>query len=199
MRASLGLGLQFGELAMLPDLLRREHSTESLLRGIDVFDSHGKVLYSTAAARVGNPVPESWTRSAAHAKATAWKVEESADVVVGISLRNNFNLTVGYMALRYPRAYVDEAAARVRHDIVIASLVALGGIALLMPLALGYAFRRVESDFAAARAILEGGQAAPARAIGDAQFARALNQAGERLQEAEAAIAETAARVEAAR
>jgi hypothetical protein len=198
-QASLGLGLQFAEIATIPDLLRRERSTESLLRRIDIFDHNGKILYSTDAAQVGRRVPAEWTAAAARAKKAQWAVEERDMNVAGISLQNNFNLVVGYMALHYPRSYVDEAAARIGPDILVASLVAFGGVVLLMPLLLGIPFRRVEADFAAARETLATQAMVAATGIRDAQLDAALRESHDRLAEAEKAVAQAAAQLEAAR
>jgi hypothetical protein len=198
-QASLGLGLQFAEIATIPDLLRRELSTESLLRRIDIFDHNGKILYSTDAAQVGRGVPAEWTAAAAHAKKTQWAVEERDMNVAGISLRNNFNLTVGYMALHYSRGYVDQAAARIGPDILVASLAALAGVVLFMPLLLGFPFRRVESDFAAARQALDPQARDAPTGIRDRQLDEALRETRERLAEAEKAVAQAAAQLEAAR
>jgi hypothetical protein len=198
-QASLGVGLQFAEITTMPDLLRRERSTESLLRGIDIFDHNGTILYSTDAAQVGRNVPAEWTAAAARAKKTQWAVEERDMFVAGISLQNNFNLVVGYMALHYPRAYVDEAAAKIGRDILFASLAAFAGVALLMPLLLGFVFRRIEADFAAARDALAPQASAAAAPVRDAQLAEAVREARGRLEEAEKAVADASARVEAAR
>lgn len=197
-QASLGLGLQFAELGMMPDLLMRERATESLLKRIDVFDHNGTILYSTDAQRVGSQVPREWTAVASRAKATGWTVEDGPMQVAGISLKNNFNLVVGYMALHYPRAYAGEAASKVGRQILLASAAALVGVALLMPLALGFVFRRLEADFAGARDALGPAKGA-AQKVGDPQLAQALVEAGSRLKEAEAEFAHLAARVEAAR
>lgn len=198
-QASLSLGLQFAEIATIPDLLRRELSTESLLRRIDIFDHKGKVLYSTDAAQVGRLVPAEWTAAAAGTKKTHWAVEERDMNVAGISLRNNFSLTVGYMALHYPRSYVDGAAARIAPDILVASMIALAGVVLLMPLLLGFPFRRVEEDFAAARQALDPQAQDAATGIRDRQLDEALRETRDRLAEAERAVAQAAAQLEAAR
>src|SRR2546422_1909270 len=56
-QASLQVGMQFAELSQLPQLLQRERSADRLIRGIDVFDSSGQILYSSDRARLGQKVP----------------------------------------------------------------------------------------------------------------------------------------------
>jgi len=145
-QASLALGLQFTELATLPSQMEREKASDKLIQGIDVFDDTGQIIYSTDAARVGQRVLRSWTESAGRSKTSEWSAESSDDYVAGISLKNNFDLTVGYLALRYSRDYVDRAASAAARQIMLAALGAFAGIALIAPLALIVVIRRFERD-----------------------------------------------------
>jgi hypothetical protein len=145
-QASLALGLQFTELATLPSQMEREKASDKLIQGIDVFDDTGQIIYSTDAARVGQRVQRSWTEAAARSKTTEWTGEGVDDYVAGISLKNNFDLTVGYLALRYSRDYVDRAASAAARQITLAALGAFAGIALIAPLALIVVIRRFERD-----------------------------------------------------
>ena len=145
-QASLSLGLQFTELSTLPSLMEREKSADRLIRGIDVFDDTGQIIYSTEPARVGQRVMRSWTESANRSKSTEWSSEGSDEYVAGISLKNNFDLTVGYLALRYSRDYVDRAAEKTAREILLIALLAFAGIAIVAPLALILVIRRFEQD-----------------------------------------------------
>jgi hypothetical protein len=66
--------------------------------------------------------------------------------VAGISLKNNFDLTVGYLALRYGAEEVDRAAKVAGREILLASIISFIGIALVAPLALIVVIRRFERD-----------------------------------------------------
>ena len=145
-QASLQLGMQFTELSQLPQLMTREKSSDRLVRGIDVFDSSGQVLYSTDRARVGQKVPQAWVLSAERSKTTEWATEEADEFVAGISLKNAFDLTVGYLGLRYSRDEVERAAATAGRQILLAALASFAGIALVAPLALIVVIRRFERD-----------------------------------------------------
>ncbi len=145
-QASLSLGMQFTELTTLPAQMEREKASDRLIRGIDVFDDTGQIIYSTDAARVGQRVTRAWTESAGRAKSTEWNGEGPNEYVAGISLKNNFDLTVGYLALRYSRDYVDRAAASAAREITLAALGSFAGIALVAPLALIVVIRRFERD-----------------------------------------------------
>jgi hypothetical protein len=155
-QASLALGLTFGELGMLPSLLEREKISDELILGIDIFDPQGKQLYSTEPEQVGQAAPASWLKAATGAK-SEWYVEEPSQFVTGIAIKNNFNLTVGYMGVRYSRAYVDSAMARVGKRLLSTALPVLGALALIAPLALIFVVRRFEQDMHAMASSFSGG------------------------------------------
>lgn len=151
-QASLQLGMQFAELSQLPQLMQREKSSDRLIRGIDVFDVNGQVLYSTDRGRVGQKVPSAWTTAAERAKGTEWSNEAPGEYVAGISVRNAFNLTVGYLGLRYSREEVERAAATAGREILLAALASFAAILVVAPLALVVVIRRFERDLRALEA-----------------------------------------------
>lgn len=145
-QASLQVGMQFMELGTMNALLTREKTSDRLIRGIDVFDLSGQIIYSTDRPRVGEKVPSTWTESAERSKSTEWSVEGSDENVAGISLKNNFDLTVGFLAMRYSSEEVDREARIAGKEILLASIASFVGIALIAPLALIVVIRRFERD-----------------------------------------------------
>jgi hypothetical protein len=145
-QASLSVGMQFMEIGTMNALLSREKASDRLIRGIDVFDHTGQVLYSTDRQRVGEKVLVNWTDAAARSKSTEWGLEGDDEYVAGISLKNNFDLTVGYLALRYSSEEVQRAAKVAGREILLAALLSFIGIALIAPLALIVVIRRFERD-----------------------------------------------------
>jgi hypothetical protein len=145
-QASLQVGMQFSELDMLSPLMQREKDTDRLIHGIDVFDPSGQVIYSTDPARVKREVPLAWMRAAERSKTTEWIAEEGNDYIAGISLKNNFDLTVGFLAMRYSRDYLQGASRDVGQQILVASLIAFVVVAFVTPLALVVVIRRFERD-----------------------------------------------------
>ncbi len=198
-QASLSLGMQFTELTTLPAQLQREKASDRLIQGIDVFDDTGQIIYSTEPSRVGQRVLRGWTDAASRAKSTEWNGEAPDEYVAGISLKNNFDLTVGYLALRYSRDYVDRAAAGAAREITLAALGAFAGIALIAPLALIVVIRRFERDLltleTAASHLEDRSQAAPV--VGSA-FDKAISHLRSSLREANAALDELRAKLDAA-
>src|SRR3954464_11965285 len=145
-QASLQLGMQFNELAQLPQMMAREKSSDRLVRGIDVFDSAGQIIYSTDRVRVSQKVLPAWTTAAQRSKTTEWTSDDSDELVAGISIKNAFDLTVGYLALRYSREEVERAASTAGREILLAALASFIGIAIVAPLALFVVIRRFERD-----------------------------------------------------
>ena len=148
-QASLSVGMQFMELGTMNALLAREKASDRLVRGIDVFDHTGQIIYSTERARVGEKVPKDWTDASERSKTTEWGLEGANEYVAGISLKNNFDLTVGYLALRYSSDEVERAARVAGREILTASIISFVGIALVAPLALIVVIRRFERDLRA--------------------------------------------------
>jgi hypothetical protein len=151
-QASLSVGMQFMELGTMSALLQREKASDRLIRGIDVFDQTGQILYSTERARVGEKVPSVWTEAAARSKTTEWGTEASDEYVAGITLKNNFDLSVGFLAMRYSAEEVERAAKVAGREILLASIFSFLGIALIAPLALILVIRRFERDLRALEA-----------------------------------------------
>ena len=198
-QASLQLGMQFSELSQLPQLMQREKGTDRLVRGIDVFDYSGQVIYSTDRARVGQKVPSTWTQAAERSKTTEWTADESDEFVAGISVKNAFDLTVGFLALRYGRDEVERAAATAGREILLAALASFLGIAIVAPLALIVVIRRFERDLRsleAAASHLEDRQQAPA-ATGSA-FDSAIGHLRASLRDANKSLDDLRAKLDAA-
>jgi hypothetical protein len=154
-QASLALGLSFADLGMLQGLMERETATHDLVGGIDVFDTEGKPLYSTDRLRAGRTVPEPWLVAARRASDADWFVEQGNESAVGISIKNNFGLTVGYLALRYSREKIDAAAHAVGRELMLTALAVFVGAAGLASIALVLVMRRLERDMSTVEAVLQ--------------------------------------------
>ncbi|MBL8518052.1 MAG: hypothetical protein JNM76_13905 [Betaproteobacteria bacterium] len=155
-QASLALGLNFAELGILNSLLARQKASDTLITGIDVYDTAGKILYSTDSPRVGQQAPAAWLEAArSMGKKEDWAVEEKNQLVTGIALKNNFDLTAGFLAVRYSRAYLDAATGRVAEKLLSTAIPVLAVIGLLAPLALMLVMRRFDRDMHAVTAALQ--------------------------------------------
>jgi hypothetical protein len=125
-QSALSLGLQFSEIGTLQTTLDRERAADPLILGIDVFDTDGKPLYSTDRLRATRPAPPHWM-DAAHKMGAAsgsgqWTAEDEFESAAGIALKNNFELTIGYLAVRYSGERVREAAYGVGRELALTAL-----------------------------------------------------------------------------
>lgn len=199
-QASLQLGMQFAELSQLPQLLARERTSDRLIRGIDVFDASGQIIYSTERSRMGTKVPESWTTAAQNAKQVDWFAAEPDEFIAGISIKNAFNLTVGFLGMRYSREEVERAAATAGREIMFAAAGAFVGIAILAPLLLILVIGRFERDLHlldAAASQLEDRSQAPPSVEGSA-FEASIQSLRASLRDGNKALDELRAKLDAA-
>jgi hypothetical protein len=147
-QASLQLGMQFSELSQLPQLCSARSRAIRLVRWHRRlrFQRPGDLQHRSRAAS-GRKYPATWKpgRRALQDHRT-WATESPEEYVAGISLKNAFDLTVGFLALRYSRDEVERAAATAGREILMAALGSFLGIAIVAPLALIVVIRRFERD-----------------------------------------------------
>jgi hypothetical protein len=196
-QSSLALGLQFAEISTLPAMLDRERATDDLILGIDIFDTEGKMLYSTDRLRATRPVPPAWISAAIAAGDADWRAEEGHEAAAGISLRNNFDLRIGYLALRYSVDRVREADKAVAAELAVLALAIFAASATLSSLALIWVMHRLGRNLQAVEQGLGQGEAAraSARAL-RGPFGPALRRFIETTRRAEAQIADLRAGLE---
>lgn len=188
-QASLALGIAFDDLGTLTGLMKREQTADGLIAEINVFDADGKSLYSTDQMRMGQPVPTSWLAEARRAR-DDWDVEDGGDSAVGMSIKNSFGLTLGYLALRYSRDKIDRAAHVVGKILAFSAMLIFGAAALFASLALLVTMRPLARDIGMVEAALrEPDQIGSLETIHDSPFAPALIRFFDNLREAEAELA----------
>jgi hypothetical protein len=185
-QSSLALGLSFSELGMLPSLMEREKAADALLTGIDVFSSDGKLLYSTDASRVSSQVSAQWLEAATRGEAREWHSTTESELVTGISLKNNFDLTVGYLALRYTREYVEREVKRMGLELLLIGAIAFVAACLVVAPALILVLRRYEADMRAIAERISG--SAEAASVAPA-FSPAVEGLRDAIHEAEGGLA----------
>jgi len=195
---ALELGLQFGDIATLPTTLDRERATDDLIRGIDVFDTEGALLYSTDRLRASRPAPASWLAAARKAGSNDnWFIDDEAEGAAGISLRNNFGLTIGYLALRFSTELVRDDAMKVARHLAFATLGIFAGSSVLASLAVLGVMRRLNRDVGNLQAALAQADSPAAAALAArGPFGPALKRFLATSREAEAEIGDLRARLQ---
>jgi hypothetical protein len=154
-QSSLALGLSFDELTALPGMIERERTADPLIREIKVFDPQGKPLYGTNKAGMTQSAPASWLTAARRSGDRNWSVMEGENSAVGISIKNNFGLIVGYLALNYSRVTIDQDAHAVAKELALAAFGVFAAAAALAALALNLAMRGLERDMRLVQVKLE--------------------------------------------
>lgn len=188
-QSALGLGMGFGEIGTLPQLIAREKGADPLITGIDLFDPSGRILYSTDRDRVGKPAPGRWLDAtrAAPAKERDWFALDGAEAATGISLKNSFDLTVGYVAVRYDNDDLRRNVAVMGKRLLAIAAGAVVAVSVVVALLLGFVLRRFERDMNAIRARAAG--TGPAQAVPPA-FAAAVETLRGTLDKAERDLAQ---------
>jgi hypothetical protein len=196
-QSALELGLQFSDIATLPNTLDRERGTDALIQGIDVFDTDGALLYSTDRLRASRPVPPAWLAAARKAGNDNWFVDDDNDAAAGISLKNNFNLPIGYLALRFSTEQVREDALHVARELALSAAGMFVLSATLSSMALLGVMRRLNRDVAEAEQALRSGDSTRAAQVAaSGPFGPALRRFVETTRAAETEIADLRARLQ---
>ena len=196
-QSSLLLGLQFGDIGTLPGTLERERAADDVITGIDVFDMEGRVLYSTDRERTAHPAPATWLAAGKKAGTGAWIVPGPVESAAGISIENNFGLTIGYLSLRYSNERVQQSAYEAGRQIAIASLAVFALAAALSSFALLAVMRRLRRDVAAVESALRAVDPVRASAAaGRGLFGPALQRFVETIRAVETEIAGLRARMQ---
>lgn len=188
---SLSLGLQFADLSTLPAMLERERAADELILGIDVFDSEGRTLYSTDAARRNQAAPQAWLAAAHRVGHRDWVARSSEGSVVGLSLQNDIGLTIGHVALRYDGDRVRRSAHGVAPALAMVSAGVFAVAAVAASLAMLMLVRRIERDVAGVEAAAHRREAGTDPAGGP--FTQAARRYGATVSAAEAALVDVRA------
>ena len=103
LESTLALGLPLSGASEAPALLAREKLADASIAEISVFDEHGRVLFSTDAARVGAQIEPAWFQQAQGVNGR-WQLTLTDEAVLGLPVRNSFDLRLGQVAVRYSLA-----------------------------------------------------------------------------------------------
>ncbi len=195
-QSSLALGMQFSDIGTLPGTLEREQASDTLIQGIDIFDTAGKLLYSTDRLRSTRPVPTAWVAAAQKAGSGDWFVEDGDEAAAGISVQNNFGLTIGYLAVRYAGDRVRDSVSAVGREIALSTFVVFLFAATLASLALRAVMHRLDRDLQHVEAALRAGDSARAASLAaKGPFGPALQRFVQTTRRAEAELGELRARL----
>ncbi|OMH30297.1 hypothetical protein [Motiliproteus sp. MSK22-1] len=145
--SSLALGLSFSEISTLQPLIEAEQAAADSIRQIIVFDTKGKILYSTVPDQMGGRVDSDWLKTAS-TSGEGWLIEGADLNITGRALSNSFDLRVGYVALAYSPDHMNAAAVMGKELLLIAIAVLLFAMLLIFS-GLPPLIRRLDKDLKA--------------------------------------------------
>lgn len=141
--SALALGLSFAEISTVPALIQREKAVDPLIESIALFDTSGRILYSTSTNQIGAHVAEHWTKAvAATTGKPHWRTDDGKNSVVGIGIENSFGVTVGQLAIRYSHATIEASSAAMGHRLLQLAGIGILGSLLFVAALLGTVLRR---------------------------------------------------------
>jgi hypothetical protein len=111
-QTGLDLGLDLASMSNVQDIIEREAATDQRILGIDIYDDHAQVLFSTQEGAAETQIPEAWRAAIGMGDDAVWQASDREQMVVGSRLTSNFGADVGGVALRYSRASVEEQLQR---------------------------------------------------------------------------------------
>jgi len=189
-QSSLALGLQFADIGTLPGTMERERSTDEMILSVDVFDTEGKLLYSTDRLRITRGVPATWLAAARQANGSDWFVKDGTESAASNAIKNNFGLLIGHVALRYSEEQLKNSTNAVARELALATSAVFLVAAAIAALAMLAVMHRLSRDFEAVETALRSGDPLrPAEGVRKGPFGRALRRFFERIRGAEAEIA----------
>jgi hypothetical protein len=156
LQTGLDLGLELAMEANAAQVIGAVAAANPLIRSIEVFDEHGKVLFAAGPAARRAQVPPSWRAAITRQPAgSAWSERAKSALVTGLPLVNDFGKTVGGLAVSYSRAALDAASRAMLHRILAGSLKVLAIALLIMMAAVLALLRHTGRSFRRATTALE--------------------------------------------
>jgi sensor histidine kinase regulating citrate/malate metabolism len=141
--SSLALGLSFAEISTVPALIQREKAVDQLIESVALFDTSGRILYSTSANQLGTHVAEQWKMDVVASDGKPhWRTDEGKYSVVGVGIENSFGVTVGQVAIRYSRASIESSSAAMGQQLLQLAGIGILGSLLFVAALLGTVLRR---------------------------------------------------------
>ena len=155
------------------------------------------MLHSTDSLRSARAVPSAWKEAAARAGKDDWFVYAGDESAAGMSIENNFGLTVGHVALRYSSERIAQTTYQVGRQLALAALLVFLLASAVSSLALVALMRRFDHEVAQVEsALAEGGGERLPIAVARGPLGALLRRFAHNVQQAEEQIAELRARLQ---
>lgn len=141
LEVNAGLGFPLHEVRQAQELIEREKAEDRQILAVEVLDQQGRSLFSTDRGTIGEEPPAAWLDALQAAGGRQWRSVDRDAVVIGVPITNDFDQTIGYVALSYSASYFDRQFDAVAEKLIWSGL---GVLTLLVPgiIILVWAFTR---------------------------------------------------------
>jgi len=114
--ANLNLGLQLASLSMAKEILERERTLVSDTQAVVVYGADGTALYSSGNSAGLTGIPGAWLQTG------QWIDESPRWRALGISLANPYGVSVGGVAVMFPREPREAALSAMKRSLAVSFL-----------------------------------------------------------------------------
>lgn len=129
---NIGLGFPLAELRVSQELIEREKADDDQILAIEVLDETGRSLFSTDRGTVGEEAPGNWSQAIQMMGGQRWTVVERDAIVIGVPIVNDFERTVGYVALQYAKTYFDQRLDEFSESLTVWGIGIFAALALVL-------------------------------------------------------------------
>lgn len=112
LEGAVDLGIGLGEVEIASALLQRARSDDPSIDGIEVFNTDGRVLFSTQTGRVSSIVLEDIFDAQRVAQERTWSLETETSFISGVDITNSFGQQIGGVVLSYSKKGFSGQVAR---------------------------------------------------------------------------------------
>jgi len=142
LEVNAGLGFALHEVRQAQELIEREKAEDRQILAVEVLDQQGRSLFSTDRGTIGEDPPQAWLDALQAAGGRQWRSVDRDAIIIGVPINNDFDQTIGYVALSYSASYFDRQFDAVAERLLWSGL-AIFTILMPMVFILVWIFTRV--------------------------------------------------------
>lgn len=144
----LGLGLELASLNNSQGIIDIAVTRDPGIQSIRVFNERGAIIFASGSDATQGMVPDEWQRLNTHGSpGDPWSIRDSASLVTGVRLTNNFGQVVGGLAISHSRQALNARTRAMLHDILINCSKVLAIAPVLAALAVILVLRPIRRGF----------------------------------------------------
>lgn len=125
LEVNAGLGFPLHEVRQAQELIEREKAEDRQILAVEVLDQQGRSLFSTDRGTIGEDPPAAWQEALQAAGGRQWRSVDRDANIIGVPITNDFDQTIGYVALSYSASYFDRQFDAVAEKLLWSGLAVL--------------------------------------------------------------------------